>query len=178
MSDKPRRNVTELESGEIVEQVFMISQPVLRTTTRGDYYIAAFLSDQTGRVNGRMWQASEAIYQSLPQEGFVWIKGRVDHGGFIKNEDYISFDKIIKRDIGGATEMAKPFGRRPIDWLNLPGAKQFISSLSNVRKSNNWIYTERGQYGGTWMHEDVALYFFIDIPFQKSFPFAAFGVYL
>jgi len=78
MSDKPRRNVKELDSGEIIEQIFMISQPVLRTTTRGDYYIAAFLSDRTGRLNGRLWQASEAIYQSLPQEGFVWVKGRVE----------------------------------------------------------------------------------------------------
>jgi len=78
MSEFPRRSIAELGSAEVVGQVFMVSQPQLRTTTRGDYYIAAFLSDRTGRVNGRMWQASESIYQSLPQEGFVWVKGRTE----------------------------------------------------------------------------------------------------
>ena len=71
--------MVKLTSGERIDQVFMISQPQLRTTTRGDYYIAAFLSDRTGRVNGRMWQASEAIFQSLPQEGFARVKGRTEN---------------------------------------------------------------------------------------------------
>ncbi|MBN1764144.1 MAG: HD domain-containing protein [Sedimentisphaerales bacterium] len=78
MSENQRKNVADLTSGDPVEQVFMISQPVLRTTTRGDFYIAAFLNDRTGRVNGRMWQASEVIYNSLPHEGFVWLKGRTE----------------------------------------------------------------------------------------------------
>ncbi|MDR6194921.1 hypothetical protein QE357_001973 [Siphonobacter sp. BAB-5404] len=59
-----------------------------------------------------------------------------------------------------ATEMAKPFGKRPAKWLEIPSTQAFINELSNVRKSDNWILTERGQHtGGTWMHEDVALEF-------------------
>lgn len=65
-----------------------------------------------------------------------------------------------------ATEMAKPFGKRPVDWLNLPSTKEFITELSNVRKSNisdfQPIITQQGSPvngGGTWMHEDVALEF-------------------
>lgn len=59
-----------------------------------------------------------------------------------------------------ATEMAKPFGKRPAKWLELPSTINFLTELSNVRKSDNWIITERGQHtGGTWMHEDVALEF-------------------
>ena len=79
MSESPRRKIAELQSAERIDQVFLISQPQLRTTTRGDYYIAAYLSDSTGKVNGRMWQASEAIFQSLPQEGFVQVKGRTEN---------------------------------------------------------------------------------------------------
>jgi 3'-5' exoribonuclease len=78
MAEEQRRKVAELAPAENIGQVFMISQPVLRTTSRGDFYIAAFLSDCSGRINGRMWQASEAIYESLPQEGFVWVKGRTE----------------------------------------------------------------------------------------------------
>ena len=54
----------------------MVSEPILRSTTRGDLYIAMFLSDRSGQLNGRMWQASEVVYQSLPKPGFVRIQGR------------------------------------------------------------------------------------------------------
>lgn len=64
-----------------------------------------------------------------------------------------------------ATQMAKPFGKRPTDWLKLPSTKEFIQTLSEVRKSHNtFIETFRGVYRngrqqGTWMHQDVALEF-------------------
>ena len=35
-----------------------------------------------------------------------------------------------------ATQMAKAFGKRPIDWLNLPSTKEFLDELTEVRKSN------------------------------------------
>jgi 3'-5' exoribonuclease len=35
-----------------------------------------YLSDRTGQLNGRMWQATEAIYNALPKPGFVHIQGR------------------------------------------------------------------------------------------------------
>jgi 3'-5' exoribonuclease len=79
MADMPRRAIADMGSADRVEQVFLVSQPRLRTTTRGDYYIAAFLSDRTGRLNGRMWQASEDLYRLLPEEGFAWIKGRTEN---------------------------------------------------------------------------------------------------
>jgi 3'-5' exoribonuclease len=79
MSSSTRRPVAQLTPAERIEQVFMISQPQLRTTSRGDYYIAAFLSDSTGKLNGRMWQASETIYAALPNEGFVFATGRTEN---------------------------------------------------------------------------------------------------
>jgi len=73
-----RYPVDQLKSGDRLEQIFLISQPQLRTTTKGDYYIAAFLQDSTGKVNSRMWNATEAIYKTLPNEGFVNVLGRVE----------------------------------------------------------------------------------------------------
>lgn len=62
-----------------------------------------------------------------------------------------------------ATEMAKPFGKRPAKWLELPSTKEFLSALTDVRKSDfALIQTDKGGInggGGTWMHEDVALEF-------------------
>jgi len=68
--------INEIEPGQTVNDVYVVSQPILRSTTRGDLYIAMFLSDRTGQVNGRMWQATETIYKALPKPGFVHIDGR------------------------------------------------------------------------------------------------------
>jgi 3'-5' exoribonuclease len=68
--------INEIQAGATIDGVYMISQPILRSTTRGDMYIAMFVSDKTGRVNGRIWQATEQLCNSLPKEGFVHIKGR------------------------------------------------------------------------------------------------------
>ena len=61
-----------------------------------------------------------------------------------------------------ATQMAKPFGKRPIDYLRLPSTNELLNAI--VRKShidkNQLVKTERGgDNPGTWMHEDVALDF-------------------
>ncbi|MHC4499054.1 MAG: 3'-5' exoribonuclease YhaM family protein [Planctomycetota bacterium] len=68
--------ISEIEPGETINDIYMVREPILRSTTRGDLYIAMFLSDRTGQLNGRMWQATEAAYKSLPKPGFVHIQGR------------------------------------------------------------------------------------------------------
>ena len=68
--------IHKIQAGTQIDDVYMVSQAILRSTTRGDLYIAMFLSDKTGKVNGRMWQATEDIFNSLPKEGFVRIIGR------------------------------------------------------------------------------------------------------
>lgn len=84
----------------------------------------------------------------------------------IINFDYkgsqISFNKG-KNVMINATEMAKPFGKRPAKWLELPSTKEFLTALTEVRKSDiALIQTDKGGInggGGTWMYEDVALEF-------------------
>jgi len=68
--------INEIEPGEPIDDIYMVREPILRSTTRGDLYIAMYICDRTGQLNGRMWQASEAIYKSLPKPGFVHIQGR------------------------------------------------------------------------------------------------------
>jgi len=64
-----------------------------------------------------------------------------------------------------ATEMAKPFNKRPNDWLSLRFTKEFIKVLIATRKNcsvDNLIVTRAGGLGGggeTWLHEDLALEF-------------------
>ncbi len=68
--------ISEIEPGQTIDDIYMVKDPVLRSTTRGDLYIAMFLCDRTGQLNGRMWQASEEVYRALPKPGFVHVQGR------------------------------------------------------------------------------------------------------
>jgi len=68
--------INQIEAGQTIDDIYIAKDPILRSTTRGDLYIAMYLSDRTGQLNGRMWQASETVYKSLPKPGFVHIKGR------------------------------------------------------------------------------------------------------
>lgn len=63
-----------------------------------------------------------------------------------------------------ATQMAKPFGKRPVDWLKTAQSQDFLKALSEVKKitSDDLLKVKKGgdnHAQGTWMHEDVALEF-------------------
>ncbi len=68
--------INEIGPAETINDIYLVRDPILRSTTKGDLYIAMFLCDRTGQLNGRMWQASELVYKSLPKPGFVHVKGR------------------------------------------------------------------------------------------------------
>jgi 3'-5' exoribonuclease len=83
--------VNDLQAGQQLNEVYMVTQPILRNTTRGDLYIAMYLSDRTGKLNGRMWNVTEALYRQIPSEGFVRVRG--------KSELYQGALQIIINDI-------------------------------------------------------------------------------
>jgi len=68
--------ISEINPGETVDDIYLVKEAVLRSTSRGDLYIAMFVCDKTGQLNGRVWQASEQMYGEIPKPGFVHIKGR------------------------------------------------------------------------------------------------------
>ena len=54
-----RRYVADMAAGEQVEsQLFLVASMDLRTPTNGALYIHAVLTDRTGQIPARMWQAS------------------------------------------------------------------------------------------------------------------------
>lgn len=75
-----RRYVSELKPGETLDdQVFLIRSKDLRTTTQGSLYIHAVLADRTGQLLARAWQASEEMYERMPEGGFLRFKGRTEN---------------------------------------------------------------------------------------------------
>ena len=73
-----RRYISELVPNESIDEVFLVRDKDLRTTKKGGLYVVATLADRSGTVTARMWDANEAIFQGIPTDGFLRIKGRTD----------------------------------------------------------------------------------------------------
>jgi len=132
--------IHEIAPGEAVEDVYMVNSPVLRSTTRGDLYIAMYLADRTGRLNARMWQASEAVYSSLPNPGFVRVQGRSElyrnNLQFVVNDiRVVDADSVRREDFLARTD--KDTGRMFAEIREMTGAvrnpqlKALISEFLN-----------------------------------------------
>ncbi len=70
--------IKDLQPGINFTDTYMVTQPVLRNTTRGDLYVAMFLSDKTGKANCRLWSANEEIFNQIPKEGFIEVVGKTE----------------------------------------------------------------------------------------------------
>ncbi|MHC4121481.1 MAG: 3'-5' exoribonuclease YhaM family protein [Planctomycetota bacterium] len=109
--------VNQIGPGETVDDIYIVRDPILRSTSRGDLYIAMFLSDRTGQLNGRMWQATETVYKSLPKPGFVHVQGRSELYQnnlqvIVNNVAVVDADKVRIDDFLAKTEkdIGKMFG--------------------------------------------------------------------
>lgn len=80
MSNTPtHRDIAALQAGQRIEdEVYRIAQKDLRTTSNGNLYIHAVFADATGQILARMWQASQEIYDSIPEGGLLRVRGRVE----------------------------------------------------------------------------------------------------
>ncbi len=73
-----RRFINQLMPGEALDQVFLVRDKDLRTTKTGGLYLTCTLVDKTGSLPARMWQVSEGIYNGVPVDGFLHVRGRTE----------------------------------------------------------------------------------------------------
>lgn len=85
---------------------------------------------------------------------------------FNYNDTPITFDTAAATGtMVNATEMAKPFGKYPWKWLELPSTKEYIKALSKNRSLAYYQLVKSVKGGndisarGNWFHEDLALEF-------------------
>ncbi len=74
----PRKFISQLNGGTAIDEIFLVQNKDLRTTKNGSLYIQAQLSDRTGMVDARMWDASTPFFESLGDDSFLRIKGRTE----------------------------------------------------------------------------------------------------
>jgi 3'-5' exoribonuclease len=152
--------INTIGPGETINDIYMVRDPILRSTTRGDLYIAMYLLDRTGQLNGRMWQATESIYKALPKPGFVRVQGRSELYQnnlqvIINNISVVEADKVniddflarTKKDVGQMfKEVTEMVGRIKNPQL-LAIVKEFLADKELMGKFHN-------APGGMKLHHD------------------------
>ncbi len=70
-----RRNVSQLGHQEAVDQVFLASQKQLRPNRNGNLYLQVDLSDRSGSLSARMWNAGDVELRGFDDGDFVHVEG-------------------------------------------------------------------------------------------------------
>jgi 3'-5' exoribonuclease len=70
-----RRFVSQFAHNEPVQQVFLASEKQLRPNKNGNLYLQVDLSDRSGSINTRMWNASEDDYRAFENGDYVMVDG-------------------------------------------------------------------------------------------------------
>ena len=75
MPSNERRFVSQLSHNEQISQVFLASDKQLRPNRNGNLYLQVDLSDRSGSVNTRMWNASDNDYKAFDNGDYVHVEG-------------------------------------------------------------------------------------------------------
>ena len=65
--------------GDLVDDVYVLSGKQFAAGSNGKHYIKAFVSDRSCQVTSRLWNATREIFASLPEAGFVRLRGRIEN---------------------------------------------------------------------------------------------------
>lgn len=70
-----RRFVNQFSHQESVNEVFQASDKQLRPNRSGNLYLQVDLSDRSGTINARMWNASDTDYNAFENGDYVRVEG-------------------------------------------------------------------------------------------------------
>ncbi len=70
-----RRYAKQLAHQETIDEVFVASDKQLRPNRSGNLYLQVNLSDRTGSISARLWNATDKVYQSFDNSDYVRVEG-------------------------------------------------------------------------------------------------------
>lgn len=70
-----RRSINQFGQQEAVDQIFLAGQKQLRPNKNGNLYLQVELTDRTGSVAARMWNATEGDFRGFDDGDFVRVEG-------------------------------------------------------------------------------------------------------
>ncbi len=71
-----RRYVNQLTQGDPVDEAFLVTEKQLRVNRQGGLYLGVELRDKTGRVQGRLWNATEEQARRFEVGDLLQVKGK------------------------------------------------------------------------------------------------------
>ena len=71
----PRRFIQQFGPTDKIDQTFLAAQKQLRPNKNGNLYLQVDLSDRTGSIAGRMWNAGDHEYRSFEDGDYVRVEG-------------------------------------------------------------------------------------------------------
>jgi len=71
----PRRYINELTQQELIDEVFVANDKQLRPNRAGNLYLQVELSDRSGSIAARIWNANDAIYRSFDNGDYIRVTG-------------------------------------------------------------------------------------------------------
>ncbi len=74
----PRKYISNLKNGELVEDVFLVLKKEVKETKEKKPYLNLQLSDKSGFIEARKWDAPPQLCNSFQKDGFVKVKGVVE----------------------------------------------------------------------------------------------------
>jgi 3'-5' exoribonuclease len=75
----PRLFLRDAKPGDIFEDTYVLSNKQLAAASNGKPYLKALVGDRSATLNARWWSCSKAIFDDLPDGGFVRLRGRVEN---------------------------------------------------------------------------------------------------
>jgi 3'-5' exoribonuclease len=70
-----RRFINQLGHQESVDEIYLVSEKQLRPNRNGNIFLQMELSDRTGKIGARMWNASEGVYRAFDNGDYVRVEG-------------------------------------------------------------------------------------------------------
>src|SRR3954471_22248618 len=92
----PRLFLCDCQPGDVVEDVFVVSNKQFAQAANGTHYIKAFISDRTCQLSGRMWKATRELFNYMPDSGFAKVRARI--------ENYQNNLQAVFESVGPATD--------------------------------------------------------------------------
>ncbi len=89
------RFIKDFKEGEIIESLYLVREKFFDTAKNGKPYISLELTDKTGMVGGRKWDAEKSVFDSFNVDDFVKVKGRVE---IYKKYPQLKLDFLEKAD--------------------------------------------------------------------------------
>ncbi len=67
--------VEKFEASQYVEGVYCAQNTQRGLTKNGKPFLKVLISDNSGQVAARMWNLEDRVFDSIPENGFVWVSG-------------------------------------------------------------------------------------------------------